>query len=102
MTGFGEARCQQDSLAVAVEVRTINSRHFELSVRTVEGYASLEPEIENIVRQHIKRGTIQVSVQIDRALRPDEFKLNPAVLAGYRQQLEDLGRAWQMSEPVRL
>ena len=46
MTGFGEARSQAGGLAIAVEVRTINSRHFKLSLRTSEGYSPLEPEIE--------------------------------------------------------
>ena len=46
MTGFGEAHCQQDGLAVAVEIRTINNRFFKLAVRTSEGYASLEPLVE--------------------------------------------------------
>ena len=38
MTGFGEASRQNDSLAVGVEVRTINSRYFKLTVRSGEGY----------------------------------------------------------------
>jgi uncharacterized protein YicC (UPF0701 family) len=37
MTGFGEAHCQQDGLAVAVEIRTINNRFFKLTVRAGEG-----------------------------------------------------------------
>ena len=60
MTGFGEASRQNDSLAVGVEVRTINSRYFKLTVRSGEGYAALEPQIDALVRQHIKRGTVQV------------------------------------------
>src|SRR5437016_1293013 len=56
MTGFGEAHRQRDSLAVSVEVRTINSRYFKLSVRCAEGYSALEPHIESVVRQPIKRG----------------------------------------------
>ena len=47
MTGFGESHCQQDGLAVAVEIRTINNRFFKLTVRTTEGYASLEPLVES-------------------------------------------------------
>ena len=48
MTGFGGAHSQQDGLAVAVEVLAINSRFFKLSVRATEGYASLEPQIEEV------------------------------------------------------
>jgi len=43
MTGFGEARKQTGGMSIAVEVRTINSRHFKLSYRATDGYAALEP-----------------------------------------------------------
>ena len=56
MTGFGEARRQQDGLAVAVEVRAINSRYFKLTVRSAESYNVLEPQIEAVVRQHALDG----------------------------------------------
>ena len=69
----------------AVEVRTINSRYFKLAIRCGEGYGSLEPQIEALVRQHIKRGTVQVSLRIDRARARDDYRLNTEVLAGYRR-----------------
>jgi uncharacterized protein (TIGR00255 family) len=100
MTGFGEAHCQQEGLAVAVEVRTINSRFFKLSVRSGEGYAAWEPQIEALVRKSIRRGTIQVNLRISRASSPDDFKLNVDVLGGYRRQLESLCQQWEVSEPV--
>ena len=102
MTGFGEASRQNDSLAVSVEVRTINSRYFKLTVRSGEGYAALEPQIDALVRQHIKRGTVQVSLRVTR-LRPAEaYQINAEVLAGYRRQLERLAAAWTPADPVRL
>ena len=100
MTGFGEACCQQGGVAVSVEVRTINSRYFKLLVRTSDGYASLEPRIEAIVRKQIRRGTIQVNVRIDRARSPDDYRINAEVLGGYRQQLEAMRNEWNLSQPV--
>jgi len=102
MTGFGEAHCQQDGLAVAVEVRTINSRFFKLSVRAGEGYGAWEPLIEQLVRKTIRRGTIQVTLRIDRAVSPDDFKVNADVLDCYRRQLEALRSQWELAEPVSL
>lgn len=102
MTGFGEAHRQSDSLAVAVEVRTINSRYFKLALRSGEGYSALEPQIESLVRQFIKRGTVQVALKVDRAHRPDDFRFDTVVLEGYRQQLETLRKKWNVSEPVSL
>ena len=94
MTGFGEAHSQQDGLAVAVEVRAINSRFFKLSVRATEGYASLEPHIEEITRQNIRRGTVQVNLRVDRLRSCQDFRINSDVLSGYRDQLQALYRKW--------
>ena len=90
MTGFGEARCQRDGLATSVEVRTINSRFLKLSVRAGEGYGSLEPKIETIVRKTIRRGTIQVNVRVDRAKSSDDYKINGDVLRTYLGQLREI------------
>jgi uncharacterized protein (TIGR00255 family) len=87
MTGFGEAHCRQDGLAVAVEVRAINNRFFKLTVRAGEGYAAVEPLIENVVRRTIHRGTVQVNVRVDRRPSPDDYKINLDVLDRYREQL---------------
>ncbi len=90
MTGFGEARGQVDGMAVAVEVRTINSRHFKLNYRASEGYASLEPEIETLMRELIRRGTVQLNLRVDRQASPEDYRINPTVLENYRMQLESI------------
>jgi uncharacterized protein (TIGR00255 family) len=98
MTGFGEAHGQRGGLAVAVEVRTINSRFFKLSVRIEEGYGALEPRIEAVLRKAIRRGTIQVNVRVDRAQSPEDFKINADVLQRYRLQLQSLSGQWGLPE----
>jgi uncharacterized protein (TIGR00255 family) len=91
MTGFGEAHLQEAGTAVAVEVRAINSRYFKMTLRAQEGYSLLEPQIEAQVREQVKRGTVQVSLQVDRLTTPDDYWLNLQVLMAYRRQLEEAG-----------
>ncbi len=98
MTGFGEAHSQQDGLAVAVEVRTINNRFFKLTVRAGEGYASLDSLVEPVVREAVHRGTIQVNIRVDRRRSPDDYRVNVDVLERYRQQLVDLSSKWQSKQ----
>ncbi len=90
MTGHGEAHFQREGFAVAVEVRTINNRHFKLSVRAGEASGSLEPRIENVVRKSIRRGTVQVNLRIDRESSAEDYRINEAVLTGYQRQLQSL------------
>lgn len=102
MTGFGEARVDQDGLVVSAEVRAINNRYFKLSLRTGDGYNSLEGEIETLVRQRVKRGTLQVELRVHRQRAADEYRLNGTALAAYREQLEHLHKLWHVNEPVRV
>jgi uncharacterized protein (TIGR00255 family) len=87
MTGHGEATRHGPGLSVAVEVRTVNNRYFKLSLRASEGYSALEPQIEAIVRRHIRRGTVQLNLQVEHETDADEFRLNEAVLRSYLAQL---------------
>jgi uncharacterized protein (TIGR00255 family) len=102
MTGHGESQCQQGGMAIAVEVRTINNRYFKLSVRMNEGYGALESPLEAVVRQHVRRGTVQVNVRVDREPSPDDYKLNEVVLASYRRQLQSLYDHLHVAESIHL
>jgi len=102
MTGFGEARRQDDELTVSVELRTVNSRYFKLSLRLTEGYSALESDIEALVRERIKRGTIQAAVTLHRAARPEDYEINATALESYRSQLAKLCTKWKVSEGVPL
>lgn len=87
MTGFGEARHQDGNGTVAVEVRTVNNRHLKVSTKITDPYGALEPELEQLVRERVRRGTVQVNVRIERPRRAEDYRLNTVALASYRDQL---------------
>src|SRR5262245_13770427 len=88
MTGHGEAHEHVDGLSIGVEIRAVNNRYLKLSLRLTEGYIPLEPHVEALVREQVRRGTVQVNVRIDREPRPEDYRLNQSVLAGYLKQLQ--------------
>src|SRR6187401_100549 len=100
MTGFGEARKQTGDMSIAVEVRTINSRHFKLSYRASDGYAALEAEVEAATREIIRRGTVQLNLRVDRASVADDYRINTDVLDNYRRQLEQYASTSQWSAAI--
>ncbi len=87
MTGHGDARHQSDGYRVSVEIRTVNSRYLKVNVRGPESNASLEAKIESLIRAHVQRGTVNVSLKIQRELAGDEYRINTEVLHAYRRQL---------------
>jgi len=102
MTGHGEAFHQKNEQAIAVEVRTVNNRYFKLTVRSSEVCNALESQIESTVRRHIRRGTVQVNLRIDRQSTDDDYQLNEGVLASYRRQLEKINKQLQSTETIHL
>src|SRR5688572_5606774 len=95
MTGFGEAHRRENSVAAAVETRTINGRYFKLNFKSAEGYSVLEAEVESVVREQIKRGSVQVNLRVDRPRSADDYRVNLSVLENYRRQIAQLGAGSQ-------
>ena len=90
MTGFGDAQHQSDTLTVRVEVRSVNNRHLKISCRLPEGYAGLESQLEGVVRDFVRRGSMQLNVQIDRARRDEDYQINESLLVHYHHQISAL------------
>jgi uncharacterized protein (TIGR00255 family) len=90
MTGIGEARIQTDRFAVQVEIRSVNNRHLKLTVRAGDALASFEPDFERLVRDRLKRGTVQLTVRVDRPRRAEDYRLNMTALTSYRDQIQTM------------
>ena len=88
MTGFGDARHERADHALSAEVRTINSRHFKLNLRTTEGYGALDARIEAVVREYVRRGTVNVNIRIRHISPADDYRVNADVLENYLDQLQ--------------
>ncbi len=102
MTGQGSAHVTEEGVSVAAEVRTVNSRYFKLALRTSDGYSSLEPRIEEVVRRYVRRGTVQADLRVDRESVADDFRLNQTALASYQRQLTEVAQHLKLDASVTL
>lgn len=92
MTGYGEAHYQSEALTVSIELRALNNRYLKITVRAPEPYNLLEPEFEKVVRQVIRRGTLQLVLRCDRQFQPKDFHINVVAVRSYVDQLRTLGQ----------
>lgn len=90
MTGFGEGRSSSSEVSISVEVRAVNNRYLKVSVRGSDPYPMLEPDIEKILRQKIRRGTITVIVRAQRESNYSNTLLNQEILGQYIHQIRQL------------
>lgn len=62
MTGYGVAGFENEHLAIQVEVRTLNSKMLDLSIRSPKQFADKESEIRNRAQAILDRGKVSISI----------------------------------------
>ncbi len=88
MTGHGHGTYSNNGLTLTVEIRTVNSRYAKVNVRCGEAYQSIEPQIEELVKKKIRRGTVQVNVRIERRLSASGIRVNDSILQQYADAIK--------------
>ena len=83
MTGHGQASHRFGEFSIDVEIRTVNNRFLKVSTKVSELSLSIEPELESIVREYLKRGTVSLSVRVvSRGGYPSKL-VNQSMLSAY-------------------
>lgn len=92
MTGFGAADGQVGSLRVSVEVRTVNHRFFNPSIKLPGALARWEGEAREALRQRVARGHVTLTARTERpeAAAGGGLVVDEARFAEYVTQLRDL------------
>ena len=62
MTGFGSSSLISNRFTIEVEVKSINSRFLDLSVRLPRGLNDKEIEIRNLIKQYVNRGKVSLNI----------------------------------------
>jgi len=65
MTGFGTAEGMVGTLSVSVELRTVNHRFFNPSIKLPGAFARWDGEVRELLKQNIPRGHVSVSARIE-------------------------------------
>jgi uncharacterized protein (TIGR00255 family) len=83
MTGCGDATVTDGASSCRVEIRAVNNRFFKLSLRTREGFGGLESRVEGVIRQRVRRGSVQVSLDLSGPAASTGRRLDRDQLAVY-------------------
>ncbi len=102
MTGCGEGVATDGANSCRVELRTVNNRFFKLSLRAREGFNAIEPQIEAAIRKRVRRGTVQMALDLSGPLAPGLRRLDLRQLEAYLDDLETLCAKRDIPEPRSL
>ena len=92
MTGYGAAERVTDQVRIAVEIKTVNNRFFKTNQRLPEGLGGVEMRLENLLRESITRGTVNLTLTVEPKGSAARAPVNTAKLAAYWKDLEEFGR----------
>jgi uncharacterized protein (TIGR00255 family) len=94
MTGFGKSNGVFQSKKVSVEIRSLNSKGLDLSVKLNSSYKELETAIRGFVSTTLDRGKIEVSIYIESQIDRPEKLVNYALATTYYEALKKLNESW--------
>src|SRR5712664_3380318 len=91
MTGYAQARGEQNGWAIRVSVKSVNHRFLDVRFRLPEGFDVYELRLRQIVRERIHRGHIDVNVNVQPGAAVP-VPVNRDLLQAYAQSAEELRR----------
>lgn len=95
MTGYGRGEALLNGRSILVEVRSVNNRYLDCTVKMPRAYIFSEESLKKRVQQSISRGKVDVFVTITSQETDDvTVKVNHSVVKGYIEALKELKDAY--------
>ena len=93
MTGYGSAKGTVEGIEVCVELKSVNNKFLDTSVRLPRSFLFTEETIKSAVMTHITRGKVDVFVTVDTSMADDMVvKVNEPLLKGYIAALKQIAK----------
>ena len=98
MTGYGSAKGSCQGLAISVELKSVNNRYLDASVRMPRSFLFAEETVKSIVQSHISRGKVDVFVSVDSSAAGDmNVRVNEALLKGYLEAVGHIAEEYGLA-----
>jgi uncharacterized protein (TIGR00255 family) len=98
MTGFGKASIELENKIVNVEVRSLNSKGADVSLRMSSAFRNFELELRNDLIKKLERGKVDLSVYVESKQAESPVEINIELAKAYHNQLK--GLAAELNEPL--
>ena len=101
MTGYGSAKGNAAGFEISVELKSVNNRYLETSVRMPRSFLFAEEAVKSTVQRHISRGKVDVFVSIN-AVSVDDVKVsvNEPLLRGYLEAVKKVSEEYGLNNDL--
>ena len=101
MTGFGQSDISGPDFQISFEIRTFNSRFLDINVRAPKELPSMEALVRQAVRDRIRRGRVEVAINLQTPAN-GAFQINHDAVQAYRGVAQALQQDFQIEGTLTL
>jgi len=99
MTGYGKAVIAYKEKKINVELKSLNSKSFDLSARIAPLYREKEMEVRRLLAQKLERGKVDFSLWVEKEATIDATPINAALVENYYKQIKSISSSTGIPEP---
>ncbi|MBN3520140.1 YicC family protein [Algoriphagus lutimaris] len=94
MTGFGNAGFENEKVMIHVEVKSLNSKFLDLSIRSPRQFSDKEHEIRNLVQGVLDRGKVSVSIEfLSKSSKELPVSINEELFETFYRKFKDMAQS---------
>ena len=100
MTGFGRGVSASPAKNITIELKSLNSKQLDLSMRVPQYFREKEVEMRNKIAEVLLRGKVELSVLIENITAETNASINLSVLKNYKEQIIKMADELQIDCPA--
>jgi len=90
MTGFGKSEVTIGHLHVNIEIRSLNSKFLDLTLKMPTVFKEIDSSIRSVIKNELKRGKIELAIHYEKINPSSKITINKEQLKNYYNQLKDI------------
>lgn len=103
MTGFGRSEYNDGKRNIIVEIKAVNHRYSDVSIKMPRRYGFVEDKIKTTVKTRLRRGKADVSIMVENITENDiNIKLNEPIARQYYENLKTLQQNFELEGELSL
>ncbi|MGM9803585.1 MAG: YicC/YloC family endoribonuclease [Muribaculaceae bacterium] len=99
MTGFGKAVAVFENKKITAEIKSLNSKQLDLSIRLPQSYRTSELDFRNYIAKSLERGKVDLFIYCEEIDSTSDHSINIPVVKKYKQQIEVLAAELGIPQP---
>lgn len=100
MTGYGRGQFSADGFEFTVEIKSVNHRYFDFSVRTPRGYAFAEDKLKSHIQQRVSRGKLDAFITVVAPCAAPDIEVNEEFAGRYVDALKKLVSLYGLRDDI--